>query len=127
MGLPEEACTPQKKDKLIFLHYFWVLISCTHVKISKSIQKTCDGASQVALVVKNPRAYAGDIRCVGSVPGLGRSPGGAHGNLLQYSCREDLMNRRAWWATVHRVSKSLTRLKQLNTHTQTHTHEACDV
>ena len=44
------------------------------------------GASQVALVVKNPSANAGDIRDAGSIPGSGRSPGGRHGNPLQYSC-----------------------------------------
>ena len=44
--------------------------------------------SQVALVVKNPPANAGDIRDVGSIPGLGRSPGGGHGNPLPYSCLE---------------------------------------
>ena len=42
--------------------------------------------SQVALVVKNPPANAGDIRDIGSIPGLGRSPGGGHGNPFQYSC-----------------------------------------
>ena len=51
------------------------------------------GASQVALVVKNPPANAGDIRDVGSVPGLGRSPGGGHGNPLQYSCLENPKDR----------------------------------
>ena len=51
------------------------------------------GASQVALVVKNPPAKAGDIRDVGSVPGLGRSPGGGHGNPLQYSCLENPKDR----------------------------------
>ena len=50
-------------------------------------------ASQVALVVKNPPANAGDIRDMGSVPGLGRSPGEGHGNLLQYYCLENPMNR----------------------------------
>ena len=43
-------------------------------------------ASQVALVVKNPLANAGDIREEGSIPGLGRSPGGGHGKPLQYAC-----------------------------------------
>ena len=62
-------------------------------------------------MVKHPHASAGDIRDVGSVPGLGRSPGGGHDNLLQYSCLENLMDRGAWWATVHRVTKSRTRLK----------------
>ena len=51
------------------------------------------GASQVALVVKNPPANAGDLRDVGSVPGLGRSPGGGHGNPLQYSCLENPKDR----------------------------------
>ena len=47
------------------------------------------GASQVALVVKNLPANAGDIRDVGSIPGSERSPGGGHGNPLQYSCLEN--------------------------------------
>ena len=58
------------------------------------------------LVVKNPPANAGDIRVMGSVPGSGRSPGGGHGNPLQYSCLENLMDRGAWRATVHGVAKS---------------------
>ena len=44
------------------------------------------GFSQVALVVKNPPANAGDVKDAGSIPGWGRSPGGGHGNPLQYSC-----------------------------------------
>ena len=47
----------------------------------------------------------------------GRSPGGGHGNPLLYSCLENPMDRRAWQAMVHRVTKSQTRLKQLSTHT----------
>ena len=46
-------------------------------------------AYQVVLVVKNPPANVGDIRDSGSIPGLGRSPRGQHGNPLQYSCLED--------------------------------------
>ena len=57
-------------------------------------------------MVKNPPANAGDIRDVGSVPGLGRSPGGGHGNPLQNSCPENPMDRGAWWATVYRVTES---------------------
>ena len=68
-------------------------------------------ASQVALVVKNVPANAGDIRDIGSIPGSGRSLGGGHGNPLQYSCLEDPMDRGAWWATVYRVTKSHTQLK----------------
>ena len=65
----------------------------------------------LALVVKNPPANAGELRDAGSIPGLGRSPGGENGNPLQYSCLESPMDREAWRATVHGVAKSQTRLK----------------
>ena len=65
-------------------------------------------------VVKNPPANAGDARETGSIPGLGRSSEVQNGNLLQYSCLENSMDRGAWWATVHGVAKSQIRL---NTHT----------
>ena len=67
-------------------------------------------ASQVALVVKNPPANAGELRDPGLIPGLGRSPGGRN-NPLQYSWLENPMDREAWWATVHGVAKYRTRLK----------------
>ena len=73
------------------------------------------GASQVPLVVKKQPASAGDVRDKGSVPGSGRSPGGGHGNPLQYSCLENPTDKGAWQATVHRVAKSLTELKWLST------------
>ena len=57
-------------------------------------------------MVKNPPANAGDARDVGSIPGSGRSPGGGHGNLLQYSCLENPMDRGAWQATVHGAAES---------------------
>ena len=63
-------------------------------------------ASQVMLVVKSLSANAGDIRDKGSIHGLGRSPGGGHGNPLQYSCLENPMDRGAWQATVYGVTKS---------------------
>jgi len=59
-------------------------------------------------VVKNPPANAGDIRDEGSVPRSGRSHGGGCGNLLQYSCLENPMDRGAWWAAVHVVAKHWT-------------------
>ena len=62
-------------------------------------------AFQVVLVVNNPPAQAGDVRVSGSIPGSGRSPGGGHGNLLQYSCLENPMDWGAWRATVHRVTR----------------------
>ena len=57
------------------------------------------------LVVKNPPASAGDVRYLGSIPGLGRSPGGGHGNPLQYSCLENPMDRGAWRVTVPGVAE----------------------
>ena len=54
------------------------------------------GASQVVQVVQNLPANAGDLGDVGSIPELGRSPGGGHGNPLQYSCLENPMDREAW-------------------------------
>ena len=71
------------------------------------------GASQVVLVVKNLPANAGDIRDTGSIPESGRSPGGKHGNSLQYSCLENPTDRGAWRVMVHRVAKSQTSLKRL--------------
>ena len=55
------------------------------------------------IVVKNLSANAGDARDVGSIPGLGRSPGEGNGNPLQYSCLGNSMDRGAWWAIVHGV------------------------
>ena len=66
-------------------------------------------------MVKNPPAHAGDIREVGSIPGLGRSHGKGHGNPLQYFCLQKAMDRGAWPTTVHRVTQSQTRLKRLST------------
>ena len=55
------------------------------------------GVSQVALVVKNLPANAGDLRDSGLILGLERSPGEGHGNPFQYSCLENLMDKGAWW------------------------------
>ena len=74
---------------------------------------------QVALVVKNPPANAGDLRDEDSIPGLGRSPGEGNSNPLQYSCLENPMDRGAWGAPVHRVAKSWTWLKWLFMHAHT--------
>ena len=62
-----------------------------------------------ASVVQNRPAKAGDE---GLIPGLGRYPGEGNGNLLQYSCLENPVDRRAWWATVHGVVKSWTQLSK---------------
>ena len=74
-------------------------------------QCTCSAeykASQVALVVKNLPANAGDARDAGSIPRLGRSSGVGNGNPLQYSRLENFMDRGAWRAIVHGVPKSRT-------------------
>ena len=84
--------------------YIYIYI-CTHVGF------------QAAPVVKNLPANAGDTRDSNSIPGSGRSPGGGHGNSLQYSCLENPMDRGVWWATVHSIAKRQTRRKQLNMHT----------
>ena len=89
-------------------------------------------ASQVVLVVKNPPAKVGDIRDTGSIPGSGRSPGGGHGNPLQYSCLENPMNREPGglqsmgskragydWVTYAHVQACM------HTRTHTHTHGPC--
>ena len=59
---------------------------------------------------KESACNAGDAGDVGLIPGLGRSPGGRNHNLLQYSCLENPMDRGAWWATVHWVANTQTRL-----------------
>ena len=66
-------------------------------------------------MVKNPPANEGDVRDMGSIPGMGRSPGGGNVNPLRCSCLGNPMDRRSWWATVHRVTEKLTRLKWLST------------
>ena len=74
----------------------------------------------MALVIKNPPAMQVDIRHARLILGSGKSPGGRRGNPPQYSCLKNPMVRGAWQTTVHRVRKSLTRLKRLSTaqHTQ---------
>ena len=63
----------------------------------------------------NLPASAGDITHAGLIPESTRSPGGGHGNPLQYSCLENPTDRGAWWATVHGVMNSQTQVKRLNT------------
>ena len=104
LPLEDKAYTYSGTDLFSTLHskYLWPCI--------------CKQASQVAQVAKNPPANVGDVRDVGLIAGSGRSPGGAYGTPLQYSCLENPMGGGAWQAAVHWVAKSLTRLKQLSTH-----------
>ena len=69
---------------------------------------------QVVLEVKNPPASAGDVRDAAAIPGSGRSPGGGHGNPLQYSWLENPMDTGACLAPVHRIAKSQTGLRRLS-------------
>ena len=69
--------------------------------------EVCSSGPLVALVVKNSPANAGDTNLI---PGLGRSLAEGNGIPLQYSCLENPMDRGAWWATVHEVTKSQTQL-----------------
>ena len=90
-----------------------ICIYKTQYKRTEAAQRV--SASELALMVKNPPANARDMRDTGLVPGSGRSPGGGHGNPLQYSCLKNPLNTGAWWAMAHKVAKSWTRLKQLST------------
>ena len=65
------------------------------------------GASQAALMVKNPPVNAGDLRDPGSTPGMGRSPGEENGDPLQYSCLKNSMDRGICQSTVHGVTEFL--------------------
>ena len=89
-------------------HFFIYWVHCTASGILVP--------GMVALTAKNPFAIAEDVRNTGLVPELGRSPGGGHGNPLQYSCLENPTDTGAWQAIVHRIEKSWTWLKQLNMH-----------
>ena len=71
---------------------------------------------QMELVLKNTPVNAEAVRDVCSLPGSGRSPGEGNGNPLLYSCLENLIDRGAWQATVHSVTKSRDMTEQLNTH-----------
>ena len=73
--------------QILFLLYSQSLLALTLLRVNSSLSTVW--ASRVALVVKNPPANAGDIRDVFLIPGSGRSPGGGHGNPVQYSCLEN--------------------------------------
>ena len=92
----------------LFIEYLLKTSSLSHVHFTVLLPSTTLRAFQVALVVKNQPANAGDVRDVGLTPGLGRSPGRGHGNPFQYSCLENPMGRGAWQAVVHRVAQSQT-------------------
>ena len=73
----------------------------------------------MALAVKTLVCQCRKCRDIGLIPGSGKSPGGGHGNLLQYFCLENPMDSGGWWATDQRVTKSQTQLKRLGKHVNT--------
>ena len=98
---------PQRLFQQLKKNYVFIWLHCCSMLDLSSV--ACGiWACQVALVVKSLPANAGDIRDMGSIPGSGRSPGGGHGNLLQYSCLENPMDRGTWRDTIHSVTKSQT-------------------
>ena len=103
-NLPQQRCRIQQMA--------WeedcMCVFCVQKEHRKDVWPVIWRASLVALVVKNLSANAGDTRDSHSIPGLGRYPGGGHGNPLQYSCLDNPMDRRAWGPTVHGVAKSQT-------------------
>ena len=98
-------------------------MDCIADEVSKSQTRLSDLRFhfQVALVIENLPASAGDVRDKGSIPELGRSLRGGQGNPLQYSCLGNPMDRSAWRATIHRVAKSLIQLKQSSMCPRMHT------
>ena len=103
-------CLRGCREKGTLLHYWW---ECKFVQpLWKIVWQFLIWASQVALVVKNLPANAGDIRDMDLIPGSGRSPGRGHGNPLQYSCLENPMDRGAWQATVPGITKSGTQTEE---------------
>ena len=112
----------------------WIIAFCLFPQVSRSCinslsKKEAKGQRHIwkdpdvrgspdGLVVKNPPANAGDTRDAGSVPESGRTPAGGYGSPLQYSRLENPMDRGAWWATVHSVPQSQTRLKWPSRHTE---------
>ena len=99
--------------KTQFISLLYIYIS---VYTEKYARRDINGASQVALVVQNLSANAGEVRGMGSICRSGRFLKGGHGNLLQILTWRIPMDRGAWWATVHGITQSWTRLKQPSKH-----------
>ena len=101
-----------------------VTVASSDITPSYSSCLSRDRASQVAQWVQIPLAIAGDAGDTGSIPGLGKSPGGGHRNPILCPCLENPTDRGAWWATAHGVAKSRTQLKRLSAHTHAVSKEA---
>ena len=94
----------------------WSLVCCSPWGFKESDMTERLNWTELTLMVKNLAANVGHLRDTGLIPGLERSPGGGHGNPLQYSCLENPMVIGAWLATIHRVTKSWILLKWLSMH-----------
>ena len=91
--------------------------------LEKTLESPLDCKDPGGTVAKSPPANAGDTRDAGLICGSGRPPLGGNGNPLQYSCLENPMDRRAWWATVRGVAKSQIQLKQLSSSSSSSNHK----
>ena len=107
LGLPELGSLSFHHHQTAQVIYFIIKYKCF---FATTVLPYLKQASQVTLVVKNLLVNAGDIRDSGSIPGSGRFPGVGDGNIFQYSCLENPMDRGAWQATVHGVAQNRTRL-----------------
>ena len=104
---------------------YYYLITLAHLCSSDHTPVSVVFIGAIIIVMELPRwllvgkklpANEGDVRDTGLIPGSGRSPGGGHGNPVQYFCLKNPMDRGAWQAMGHRVTKSQTRLKRLSMH-----------
>ena len=102
-----------------FKKYFWMQLLCWVSDMSREIfllWRLDSLGFPGGPVDKESTCNSGEAGDMASIPGPERSPGGGHGNPLQYSCLENPMDRGAWWATVHSVEKSWIWLKRWGTH-----------
>ena len=106
---------PLKLQNQCFLHIQLKTASLLKSLPRKKLPVNFAWAFQMVLVVDKLSATAGNALSPCSIPGSGRSPGGGHCGPLQYSCLENPMDRRAWWAAFHKVAQTWRWLKWLST------------
>ena len=106
-------------------HHLWPKRKTEWGKDGPRSTRNAPRASRVPPVAEKLPDKAGGVRDADWTPGSGRSPGGGHGNPLHYCWPENPMDRGAWRATVHRVTKRHSRLKQLSNHIQNSTESEC--
>ena len=114
LALQADSFPSEPSGKPIYGSYIYINILILYIHYTWDFPGGASGKKKKTK--KKPPANVGGIRDTGSIPRWGRSPGGGHGSPLQCSCLETPTDRGALWATVHRVIKSWTQLKQLSTH-----------